>query len=79
MYIKLEEEYFAFLGHLPQHFWGGGKDELMRLAKRFKTPCSNRVEQLAEARAAIRSARAGTHYLADLPIYLGVFNILNHY
>ena len=64
----LEGEYFAFLGHLPQHSRGVGKVEVMRLAKRYKTPCSNKGEQLEEARLAIRSVRAGTHYLADLPI-----------
>ena len=50
-----------FWGTSPNILGGGGRDEPMRLAKRYKTPGSNRPEQLEEARAACKSARAGTH------------------
>ena len=72
MYIGLEEEYFAFMGHFPQQFWGVDGAEVVRLVKRYKTPCSKSPLQFEEASAACKSVRAGTHYLPDLPIYLGV-------
>ena len=66
--MSLEDEYFAFLGHFPQHSRGVGEVVVMRLAKGYKTPCSKSPPQLEEARAACKSGRAGTHSLADLPI-----------
>ena len=68
MYIGLEEEYFAFLGHLPQHSRGAGKALSLRLAKRYKTPCSKSPHQLEERWDSCKSVRAGTHDFADLPI-----------
>jgi len=41
----------------------------MRRSELYLNLCSNRGARLAEARAGIKSVRAGTHSLADLPIY----------
>ena len=57
-----------FWGTSPNILGGGGRAQPLRLAKRYKTPCSNRGEQLEEARAAIKFFQPGTQYLPDLPI-----------
>ena len=50
-------------------FKGWGKDSSIRRSELYQTVCSNRPVQMEEARAACISVRAGTHCLADLPIY----------
>ena len=63
-----KESISRFWGTSLNIFGGSGKRASLRLAMGYKTPGSNRAAQLAEARAAIRSVRAGTHSLPDLPI-----------
>jgi hypothetical protein len=46
-----------------------GRHQSTRRPELYLKLCSNRGARLAEARAACRSVRAGTHSLADLPIY----------
>ena len=47
----------------------GGKAESMRRSELYLNVCSKGAARLAEARAEGKSEPAGTHYLADLPIY----------
>ena len=52
----------------------------MRRFELYLNVCSKGAARLAEARAAIKSVRAGTHYLADFTIYnweLFIYNKLN--
>ena len=41
----------------------------MRRSELYQKVCSNQPAQMEEARAGGISVRAGTHFLADLPIY----------
>ena len=61
-------------------FKGSGKAEPMRRSELYQKVCSNQGEWMEEARAAIKSVPAGTHSLADFPIYnweLFIYNSFN--
>ena len=50
-------------------FKGCGRALSIRRSELYQNVCSNRGARMEEARAAYMSVRAGTHSLADLPIY----------